>query len=165
MIGTRIRKIESLTGTIKDELFDLHANFFTNCNRDVFLKDLSEKDCVILCEEGGKTRGFSTIKIHDERAFGDRVLFLFSGDTIVHPEYWSRNMLIPAFAAFLTRMMEQYRDARIYWYLISKGYRTYMFLPVLFKEFYPTPLCATAHYEKSLLDFISAKRFGEHYDP
>jgi len=163
MTKISLKKPADLSANTIESVFELHSGFFRNLDKKVFISDLLEKDFIIVSEDTGKPVAFSTIKIHDENPFGERTIFIFSGDTIVHPAYWSQNILVPAFASFLRYMIDAYRDAKIYWYLITKGYRTYMFLPVLFKEFYPAPEWKTPSHIQALIDYISAKRYGSRY--
>ena len=46
--------------------------------------------------------------------------------------------LAGSFGHFMLRMLKEHRGTPVYWFLISKGYRTYRFLPVFFNRFYPT---------------------------
>ena len=62
-------------------------------------------------------------------------------------------------------LMETTHPATLYWFLIAKGYRTYRFLPVFFREFYPRYECATPAWAKSLLDALGRTMFGQAYDP
>jgi hypothetical protein len=52
-----------------------------------------------------------------------------------------------------------------YWLLISKGYKTYRFLPVYFKKFYPCPETEVPLFEKKVMDTFCTMKFGSHYDP
>jgi len=52
----------------------------------------------------------------------------------------------------------------LYWFLITKGYRTYRYLPVFFRDFFP-------HYEREtpaelqvLLDGFARQKLGRAYD-
>jgi hypothetical protein len=164
MTDIRIRLITALNPAEQEALFGLHARFFSNLQKSFFLRDLAEKDYIIISKNEGQPVAFSTIKLHDELIDNRRVIFIFSGDTIVHPMYWQSNILIPAFAAFLGYMLRQNPAAAIYWYLISKGFRTYLLLPGFFYEFYPHPQLSIPPAQKALLDYISRKRFGRHYD-
>ncbi len=56
-------------------------------------------------------------------------------------------------------------ESKIYWYLISSGYKTYRFLSVFFREFYPTYRCVTPTHLKQLLDKLGQLKFPTEYDP
>ena len=61
-------------------------------------------------------------------------------------------------------LIDKYRDEPLYWYLISKGYRTYRFLPVFFREFYPRHDVATPPVEAAVLYALGRRKFGDSYD-
>ena len=44
--------------------------------------------------------------------------------------------------------------AEFYWFLISKGYKTYRFLPLFFREFYPRHDAPTPAWAKEILDAL-----------
>jgi hypothetical protein len=71
---------ESLSRNDRDQMFALFSQYFARVSRDVFERDLAEKDSIIVLRDAdGSIGGFSTIaKFEVER----RIVF-FSGDTIV----------------------------------------------------------------------------------
>ncbi len=164
MIDIRIKAISRLGDGDVSELNALHSRFFENSGEVSFRADFAEKDFVITVRDDGGYKAFSTIKLIDENMDGTPKSFLFSGDTIVHPDYWSRNLLAPAFGAFLSRMMIRYEGRELYWFLISKGFRTYMFLPTFFKTFYPSPDLPPDKEYVRLLNLVAGDRYGAAYD-
>lgn len=146
-----IRRAE-LTRRDRDAMFALYTTYFATTDRVTFERDLAEKEWVVLlCDDVGTIEGFSTLM---RMRVGDATIF-FSGDTIVArhrwgsfdlPRIWSRHVFAEA-------------DANTYWFLISSGYRTYRFLPLFFRDFYPRNAAM-----KPLLDEIAATKFGEAYD-
>jgi hypothetical protein len=49
--------------------------------------------------------------------------------------------------------------------LISSGYKTYRFLTVFYKEFYPRYNCPTPPDIQALMDHLATQRFGADYHP
>jgi hypothetical protein len=129
-----------------------------------FMSDLAEKDWVIVLRDGKKLAGFSTIQVIRLRVCGRARIFLFSGDTIVDRDYWRNPALAGSFGHFMLRMLSEHRGTPVYWFLISKGYRTYRFLPVFFNRFYPTCLRRTPENYQRLLDSVARHKFGHAYD-
>lgn len=141
-----------LTRRDRDAMFALYTMYFATTDRITFERDLAEKEWVILlCGAGGGIEGFSTLmRTH----VGDATVF-FSGDTIVAkhrwgtfdlPRMWGRHVFAEA-------------GENAYWFLISSGYRTYRFLPLFFRDFYPRDAAM-----KPLLDAIATRKFGDAYD-
>jgi hypothetical protein len=164
MIETRIQRQSRITAEEEEQLFRLHACFFRNLDRGLFHGDLREKDWVITVSDGPEFVAFSTIRLYLETVDDRSLQILFSGDTVVHPEYWCRNLLVPPFGAFLARLMEERSGEEIYWFLITKGYRTFMSLPVFFRQFVPT-LEDEPQEWKRILDTVARRRFPDCYDP
>jgi hypothetical protein len=146
-----IRRAE-LTRRDRDAMFALYTTYFATTDRVTFERDLAEKEWVILlCDDDGNIDGFSTLM--RMRAGGATVFF--SGDTIVARHRWG--------TFDLPRMWAQHvfaeADANTYWFLISSGWRTYRFLPLFFRDFYPRDAAM-----KPLLDRVAHAKFGEAYD-
>jgi hypothetical protein len=165
MIAMCIQRQSRVSAAEEEQLFQLHARFFQNLDRDIFHGDLREKDWVITVSDGPDLVAFSTVRLYPETTDGRPVWILFSGDTIVHPEYWSRNLLVPPFGAFVARLMEQRAGEEVYWFLITKGYRTFMFLPVFFRQFIPTTENEAPQEWKRILDTVARRRYPDCYDP
>ena len=80
-----------ITAEKEEQLFQLHACFFRNLDRGLFHGDLRGKDWVITVSDGPEFLAFSTIRLYLETVDDRSLRILFSGDTVVHPEYWSRS--------------------------------------------------------------------------
>jgi hypothetical protein len=52
----------------------------------------------------------------------------------------------------------------LYWLLISSGYKTYRFLSVFYREFYPRYDRSTPPEMQALMDHLATQRFGSEYD-
>lgn len=110
---------------------------FAGVRRARFEADLEEKDWVVLLRdrERGTLAGFSTLQRFVTPQVPGVVAF-FSGDTIVERRAWREQALLRAWAR-LTFARAAAEQAEAYWLLICSGFRTYRFLPVFFREFYP----------------------------
>ncbi len=147
-------------------MYELQARYFCNLNKEVFLQDMSEKDWIIvLRDENNRICGFSTIGIIQTSFDNFQQVFLFSGDTIVDIDFRYSSSLAGGFGHMMLRLDREFPNIPCYWFLISKGYRTYRFLPVFFRHFYPVYNAATPPEYQSLLDNISRIKFKDNYDP
>jgi hypothetical protein len=61
------------------------------------------------------------------------------------------------------RIRSQNPEARVYWFLICSGYKTWRFLPVFFREFYPNPDAPTPAHVQNILDALGERKFGIEY--
>jgi hypothetical protein len=153
-----------LPGADRESMLELHTRYFSNVRRERFLASLSEKDWVIRLVHAGRIVGFSTQRIltlhHDGR---DRHV-LFSGDTIVDRAFWREHELAGAFGHLILRLMREHGEDGLHWFLITKGYRTYRFLPVFFNRFWPSPVSCTEADRPSLLPVVARALYGAAYD-
>ena len=60
---------------------------------------------------------------------------------------------------------EEASQIPFYWFLMSKGYKTYRFLPVFFNDFYPKFNGSADQDYKSVLDTFAALKFPNNYQP
>lgn len=154
-LGTRTR----------EEMFALHSRHFANVSRGKFLADLDEKEWIILLRDAdGRTAGFSTQQLLAEIPGTGGARFLFSGDTIVAPEHWNTPYLAGCFGHLMLRLIREHPRTPLYWFLISKGFRTYRFLPVFFARFWPDPRSPAPPGGAELLRTVAAWKFGACYD-
>lgn len=145
MKGRLVRRDE-VTGVERGAMLVLMDEYFLGVTHEQFESDLTEKNWVILLEDGGRLRGFSTMLVRDG--------VVHSGDTIVHRDAWGSSALVRTWA-------EAVRDLRPeYWLLITSGFRTYRFLPVFWKEFWPR---FDAPVRPALLETLARERFGSRY--
>lgn len=127
-----------LTGTERDEMFALMAGHYGGVARAVFDSDLARKDEVILLhDEAGAIRGFTTCAWNPcgEMEQGD---VIFSGDTVIHRDCWGTQELVKGFCR-LAGERQRRSGRKLYWFLISKGHRTYRYLPLFARRFHPHP--------------------------
>lgn len=144
-------------------MFCLMNEFYDNVSMKVFQEDLSEKDhCILLKDETGDIKGFSTQKIMCVDIGQKKVWGVFSGDTIIHRDYWGSLELFKVFAQYYVRYGENYDS--FYWFLISKGYKTYKMLPLFFKDFYPRFDKETPEFELAVMKAFGNKKYPLEYD-
>ena len=138
-VTTFFRPISAVTVTHIRQMYALYAGFYENTSLDVFLNDLSKKSGVILVTRKADDRvvGFSTQTFFDLKVDGRRVRGIFSGDTIVDPAYWGNNALANTFYRRLVIERLKQPFVPFYWFLISKGYKTYLLLTNNFYNYYP----------------------------
>ena len=150
--------IGELSNADIDSMYLLMEEFYDHMERAVFLSDLRQKDwCIMLRDEAGKVFGFSTQKLLKISVGEEQVYGIFSGDTIIHKKQWGSMELFRTFARFFFRMAEDY--PRLYWFLISKGYKTYKILPSFFREFYPDCKQQTPPDMKEIMDVFGTSCF------
>ena len=160
-----IKPVKELTGNQIQRMLELMQSTYLNVTEFQFLKDLKEKDNVILLHEEGNLVGFSTWVTYLHRFGEDTVNVIFSGDTVIDKSHWGSMSLPIAWGQLMFRELEANPDKELYWFLTSKGYKTYRFLPVFFREFYPSYDLPVSEFSKLLLCSLAQHKFGDRFDP
>ena len=147
-------------------MYALLSTHFEGVRRDVFEADLAQKNWVILLKDkqSNQLKGFSTLLIYSTQFDGEILDVVYSGDTIVEPSAWSSSILSRTWIASVNQLRSQDTKSRLYWLLISSGYRTYRFLPVFWQEFYPRYERPTPAKIQGLIEFLAQEQFGKYYD-
>jgi hypothetical protein len=155
-----------LSKATRDEMWALFARYYAEVARAKFESDLDEKDHVILLRDDGdgSVRGMSTLKVYELDVFGRRTCSVFSGDTVIDDAYWGQSALHWSFLSYLVRVKTQNPSTPVFWFLISKGYKTYLLLSRNFPSHYPRHDRATPPWEQALLDKLATERYGNAYD-
>jgi hypothetical protein len=155
----------SLDQAQRRAMFALFERYYEATSYPRFLADLADKSHVLLLrDEVGAICGFSTMALYERDFHGTRVRVLFSGDTVVEERHWGQQALAFAWLRFAGEVKAQQSDAPLYWFLISKGHRTYRYLAAFSREFYPAPNRATPSPTAKLMAFLARDRFGPAYD-
>jgi hypothetical protein len=151
---------------IREEMLQLHRRYYLHVARERFRRDLSEKDWVLLMlDAAGRVGGFSTARLLPVSVDGQKRVFLFSGDTVMDRPYWSTSVLPACYCHLMARLIRDEGESDLHWFLITKGYRTYRYLPVYFREFFPRADAPTPAGVQRLLDAVARHKFGTAYDP
>lgn len=161
---SRIVAVEALDGALVDAMFALHAQYFDACDRARFDHDLANKRYVIVLDSPHALAGFSTVAVDRHDTVSGPALVLFSGDTIIDRDWWGDQTLSRSFARLAGALHAAMPELPLYWLLISKGHRTYRYLALFSRRYFP-------HHEREdpqlrvLAEQFASARFGAEYDP
>ncbi len=158
-----IVRVCDISHDTRQAMYELMASAYV-VESSSFFNDLAAKNWAILLHDSRHVlRGFTSLAVMDTDA--DRpIRALFSGDTIIQPEFWGSLELPRVWGRFMLQMINESGDRRLYWFLISSGYKTYRFLPVFFLEYFPRHDAPMPEQMKTILDHLGRARFGERYD-
>jgi hypothetical protein len=147
-------------------MYALFAGYYGGTTEEMFRADLAGKTHAIVMHAEGSLCGFSTLTlIEPVPGAGPQARTIFSGDTIIHHDHWGEQSLALTFCHFAGRMKAQRPDLPLYWFLISKGYRTYRYLHLFSKQYWPSCREDAPPEFKRVLDALATKKFGAFYDP
>ncbi len=163
---SRLLRVRDLTEGDRKRMFELMCRSFDGVTLRRFAADLEEKNWVILLEEEGDGLcGFSTILFYRAPRSGGAANVICSGDTIIDPRSWNASVLAPAWINAVRRLHLERPAPRLLWLLITSGYRTYRFLPIFCRRFYPRHGRPTPPAVARLTAQLARQRFGRYYDP
>lgn len=165
LLAGAIKPAGEVSGRERDRMYALMRAHFTGVSRRKFEVDLAEKEwVVILKNRHGQIQGFSTLMRLGAVIERQPVVAFYSGDTIIARPYWGATTLPRLWSRHVFALAEALAGMRVYWFLISSGYRTYRFLPTFFHEFYPRCDRATPAPVKNLIDALADEKFGGDYE-
>ena len=144
------------------QLMDLH---FDGMDRKRFDEDLKEKESVLILRhpDNSVIQGFSTSMCIDTEVEGVPVRAIYSGDTIINREYWGEKTLGTIWLRHVLKVQKSCPDRRVFWFLISMGYKTYRLMRLFFKDYWPRYSAETPSFEQALIDHLGKAKFGENY--
>jgi hypothetical protein len=157
--------VENLSTLQIERMFQLMQMYYENVSMEQFKTDLLEKDHVILLQDKcNKTiQGFSTLLQVPLTVGGRNVLGVYSGDTVLNKSYWGTAALGITFLKYLWQLKVMNLTKPVYWFLISKGYKTYLIMANNFTTHYPRYEAETPSYYKQVMKAFYAKKFGQSY--
>lgn len=162
-----IYDIQRLAPSDRDAMFELMGQNYANMRRDRFDADLDAKQWAIVVRSPGMGSivGFSTQVMLTARIGDEPVRALYSGDTVVDREHWGDPALASAWGNFALELIDQHPPGPLYWFLTSKGFRTYRYLPLFFWTYFPRHDTQTPAWERSVIDCFGQRIGSELFDP
>lgn len=147
------------------QMYAIYEKYYERTSLEIFLRDLSKKSGVILIQRkgDGAVVGFSTLQFFDFEVDGKRVRGVFSGDTVVEKDYWGSNALANTFYRRL--VIERFKHPLVpfYWFLISKGYKTYLLMTNNFYNYYPN-INGDNERHKRIAETFCSRTFPDAFD-
>lgn len=165
VLTARVRRRAELDAADVRRMYALYDAYYAETSADRFARDLAAKDYVIELSSDGELRGFSTLALLAFDVGGVRRRAIYSGDTIIDHRYWGEQALASAFCRLAGALKAADPDVPLYWFLITKGHRTYRYLGAFSREYYPHPSRPTPESAAQCLDALARARFGEAWKP
>lgn len=158
----RAKKVKRLE---LERMYELFSEYYQNHTFQNFQHDLFEKNHVILLKDkrSGKIQGFSTLLRVPLHMNGKKAIGVYSGDTVVNKDYWGSPALGIEFLKYLWKLKVKRLGTPVYWFLISKGYKTYLLMAKNFATFYPRYESNTPDDFKLLMNDFYGKKFPDSY--
>jgi hypothetical protein len=165
-VNGRLVRRSDLTRAERDAMFTLLGAHFHGVDRRTFTRDLEEKNWVLLFVDQGRLAGFSTLLAYDTSYAGESISVVYSGDTIMEPAAWRTSALPRSWIGAVRALHEEFlHSEKVYWLLLTSGFRTYRLLPVFWRQFFPRFDGAMPPDAPALVQELATARFGRCYDP
>lgn len=146
-------------------MYLLFQTYYRDVTEKLFLSDLSDKNYVLLFWDKKPTPeplvGFSALYVRTETS---RAITIFSGDTVLHERCWGSKILQKSFSKFIAVTKFRNTHRKVYWMLMSKGYKTYLLMRKNFPVSYPNYLGATPKQCLQVRNEFYHKRYGQAFD-
>jgi hypothetical protein len=163
-LAAQIRTQAELPEADRLMMFQLYQHYYEATSLELFLDDLASKSHIVVLHAEGALRGFSTLSTLDFEFEGLANRAIFSGDTIIDQAYWGEQALVQAFCRFAGELSAWSRDRRLFWLLISKGYRTYRYLSTFAREYYPHHAGQTPEPMRLRMEHLARLKFRDEFD-
>lgn len=163
----RVVSVSALSAELREAMWRLFERYYADVTCERFQHDLSEKQEVILLFDSGdrSMRGFSTLLCYEDHHRGRRFVAVYSGDTVIDEAYWGQRALQRRFVRWVVLQKLRRPFTPVYWFLITKGYKTYLLLSRNFPNYWPRHDRPTPDWESSLIDHLARSRFGDAWKP
>lgn len=157
---------ESLTERQRAQMLALMQVCYAGVSAERFTQDLDEKQYVILlsARRSGELVGFSTLRVSEEVVDGKPAEIVFSGDTVIHPDYWGQKELQVRFVRFMLARKLRRPLRPLMWLLLSAGYKTYLLAVNHFPRTVPRHDWEPPAERVSFLRSLASRWFGGQYD-
>lgn len=163
-LSSEVRRVTSLSEAEVRGLFTLFSACYEAVSLEPFTADLFAKDDVLLLRDtAGVVQGFSTQVTHRFEIDGRIIRVLFSGDTIIAPQWWGTQELVRAWCQYAGQVKARHAEDSLYWLLLSKGHRTYLYLPLFFRHYHPQSESEDGTL-RQIKDVVAARMFGADYN-
>jgi hypothetical protein len=173
-LKTKFVKPAKLSPAQIARMLQIMNTYYADFSAEQFHKDLNSKDEVIMlldeaaadyngvCVEA--IAGFSTLLARSMMVGGQKIISLFSGDTVLEKKYWGNGALATAFGVYMIRMRIKHFLTPVYWFLMSKGYKTYLLMTNNFLSYYPRFDRQTPAPAQELIDSFYNAHFAERFN-
>ncbi len=163
-MNVSLHPVDELGGAVRGQMCALLGRHFESVDARQFEHDLGDKHWALLIRDAGRTLvGFTTLAVVRAEFAGEPVATIYSGDTIVDPSCWGSSALARGWIAAVHQLGAAHPGLPLVWLLICSGFRTYRFLPVFFREFYPRFDRPTPPATQCLMDRLARERYGDAY--
>ena len=164
-LSCKFLPIDEVSVKLLRDMYSVFSRYYANTDLQTFVQDMSKKSGIFLLREKNTARivGFSTWTEMPLSYGKGKAIGVFSGDTILEKDYWGNRALQQAFALRMLKLKISRPGTRVFWLLISKGYKTYLLLANNFLRHYPNYRSRNEPLVR-VIDQYCERLFPDYYD-
>jgi hypothetical protein len=156
--------VSALDDALRSEMARLYLANYDGSNEALFLQDLANKQEVLLVHAGQQLVGFTTMRFFEREWRARPIRVVYSGDTVVDRAHWGQQALAFDWIGRMGALKRERPEIPFYWLLLVKGHRTFRYLPLFGKSFYPHWSVDRSDL-KPLADALASEMFPDDYNP
>lgn len=164
MYATSIVPVSALGDALRSEMARLYLANYDGSNEGLFFSDLAKKHEVLLVRAEERLVGFTTMRFFEREWHARPIRVVYSGDTIVDRAHWGQQALAFDWISRMGALKRERPETPFYWLLLVKGHRTFRYLPLFGKSFYPHWSVDRSDL-KPLADELALEMFPDDYNP
>jgi hypothetical protein len=165
-LNHEVLDVARVPAAVREEMFWRFTEQYAEVELDIFLRDLAAKRFVLVVREpAGLLVGFSTLAVDAAEAGGERLRYIFSGDTFLDQRYWGDTTLLRQWFRLAGRIRAEDPSTSLYWFLITKGHRTFRILTSFFVDYVPHRGRRRDGRLEEIRNVLGRQRFGDYFDP
>jgi len=134
---TTFAAVSSLSDSQRRAMARLYLDNYDGSSEALFLHDLARKNEVLLVHDHDNIVGFTSMLLFEREWQSRRIRVVYSGDTVVDRAHWGQQALAFDWISRMGALKRERPEIPFYWMLLVKGHRTFRFLPLFGKSFYP----------------------------
>lgn len=167
LLHHKLFTVEEIGSAHRERMFQLMSENYDNMNPNIFYKDLNNKQLAgLFFDENEELQGFTTYVVNPKSSGGVDYHIVFSGDTIISPMHWGSQIMVKGWCYTIGQIIATDPTKKWYWYLMSKGHRTYMYLPLFYSDYFPS-IKPSLHDDelRRIVAEVSAKLYPKYWLP
>lgn len=167
-LTAELKRVQDLTDEEILSCYELMRDNYNGLPKEAYINELKESYffTLLFFDVHNNIQGFTEFGIDMTDPTGQNYGCIYSGNTILNPEFWGSQTFMIKSAEVIGRIAGAYPEKKWVWLLLSSGHRTYMFLPLFSQRFFPARQPErNADDLKGLLDVYAEKIFGEFWLP
>lgn len=161
-LTTRLIPARDFCPDLLAQAFALYQTCYAPTDAARFAQDFGAKSYAVTLWHGAELAGFSTVERIEAEA---EARVLYSGDTVIAPTHWGTQALPYAWLRAAGQIWAEAPARPLYWMLITKGHRTYRYLPGFARAYWPAPDWPTPPEMQALMHRLGGAKFSPRYRP